>query len=248
MALFKKTVLTLMASLLLGSLPLGVSADPLSNYSATYSAEFNGMEIEATHRLEQLESGQYRETLKARNILGKIDEQALFKVSDQQQIIPQEYKYKRSLIGIKRTESQIFDWPNNRVQYSKGDKKKSVAVTPGLFDIITHKLQLRRDLQSGKEILAYPVISRGKLKQYVYEVVANEVLETAIGPLNTVKLQRIREDEKRQTVMWLATDWDYLAVKLEQIENGDSHQMKILNGQINNMPILPLATVTEKNL
>ena len=51
MALFKKTVLTLMASLLLGSLPLGVSADPLSNYSATYSAEFNGMEIEATHRL-----------------------------------------------------------------------------------------------------------------------------------------------------------------------------------------------------
>ena len=48
--------------------------------------------------------------------------------------------------------------------------------------------------------------------------------------------------------MWLATDWDYLAVKLEQIENGDSHQMKILNGQINNMPILPLATVTEKNL
>ena len=125
MALFKKIVLTLMASLLLGSLPLGVSADPLSNYSATYSAEFNGMEIEATHKLEQLESGQYRETLKARNILGKIDEQALFKVSDQQQIIPQEYKYKRSLIGIKRTESQIFDWPNNTVQYSKGDKKKS---------------------------------------------------------------------------------------------------------------------------
>ena len=79
-------------------------------------------------------------------------------------------------------------------------------------------------------------------------MIANEVLETAIGPLNTVKLQRIREDEKRQTVMWLATDWDYLAVKLEQIENGDSHQMKILNGQINNMPILPLATVTEKNL
>ncbi|MDA9095159.1 DUF3108 domain-containing protein [Porticoccaceae bacterium] len=248
MALFKKTVLTLITSLLLGSISLGVSADPLSNYSATYSAEFNGMEIEATHRLEQLESGQYRETLKARNILGKIDEQALFKLSDQQQIIPQEYGYKRSLIGIKRTESQIFDWPNNRVQYSKGDKKKSVAVTPGLFDIITHKLQLRRDLQSGKEILAYPVISRGKLKQYVYEVVANEVLETAIGPLNTVKLQRIREDEKRQTVMWLATDWDYLAVKLEQIENGDSHQMNILNGQINNKPILPLATVTEKNL
>ena len=248
MALFKKIILTLTTSLVLNILPFSASADPLSNYSATYIAEFNGMEIEATHRLEQLESGKYRETLKARNILGKIDEQALFRISEQQQIIPQEYKYKRSLIGIKRAESQIFDWANNTVQYSKGDQKKSIEIAPGLLDIITHKLQLRRDLKDGKEILSYPIISRGKLKQYVYEVVANEVLETAIGPLNTIKLQRIREDEKRQTTMWLATDWDYLAVKLEQKENGDSHQMKILNGQINNMPILPLAIVTEKNL
>jgi len=248
MALFKKTAQTVIISLLLGSLSLLACADPLNSYQATYSAEFNGMEIEATHRLEQLDSGQYRETLKARNILGKIDEQALFSVSEKQQIIPQEYRYQRSLIGIKRSESQIFDWPNKTVEYSKDDKTKSVAIDSGLLDVITHKLQLRRDLQSGKEILSYPVISRGKLKQYVYQVIANEVLETAIGPLNTVKVQRVREDGKRQTIIWLATDWDYLAVRLEQKENGDNHQMKILNGKINNLPIVPLAIANEKTL
>lgn len=248
MALFKKTAQTVITSLLLGSLSLLAGADPLNSYQATYSAEFNGMEIEATHRLEQLDSGQYRETLKARNILGKIDEQALFSVSEKQQIIPQEYRYQRSLMGIKRSESQIFDWPNKTVEYSKDDKTKSVAIDSGLLDVITHKLQLRRDLQSGKEILSYPVISRGKLKQYVYQVIANEVLETAIGPLNTVKVQRVREDSKRQTIIWLATDWDYLAVRLEQKENGDSHQMKILNGKIDNLPIVPLAIANEKTL
>jgi hypothetical protein len=248
MALFKKTAQTVITSLLLGSVSLLTYADPLNSYHATYSAEFNGMEIEATHRLEQLESGQYRETLKARNILGKIDEQALFSISEKQQIIPQEYRYQRSLIGIKRSESQIFDWPNKTVEYSKDDKTKSVAIDSGLLDVITHKLQLRRDLQSGKEILSYPVISRGKLKQYVYQVIANEVLETAIGPLNTVKVQRVREDSKRQTIIWLATDWDYLAVRLEQKENGDSHQMKILNGKIDNLPIVPLAIANEKTL
>jgi hypothetical protein len=180
--------------------------------------------------------------------LGKIDEQALFSISEKQQIIPQEYRYQRSLIGIKRSESQIFDWPNKTVEYSKDDKTKSVAIDSGLLDVITHKLQLRRDLQSGKEILSYPVISRGKLKQYVYQVIANEVLETAIGPLNTVKVQRVREDSKRQTIIWLATDWDYLAVRLEQKENGDSHQMKILNGKIDNLPIVPLAIANEKTL
>jgi hypothetical protein len=248
MALFKKTAQTVITSLLLGSVSLLTYADPLNSYHATYSAEFNGMEIEATHRLEQLESGQYRETLKARNILGKIDEQALFSISEKQQIIPQEYRYQRSLIGIKRSESQIFDWPNKTVEYSKDDKTKSVAIDSGLLDVITHKLQLRRDLQSGKEILSYPVISRGKLKQYVYQVIANEVLETAIGPLNTVKVQRVREDSKRQTIIWLATDWDYLAVRLEQKENGDNHQMKILNGKINNLPIVPIAIANEKTL
>ena len=248
MALFKKTAQTVITSLLLGSVSLLTYADPLNSYHATYSAEFNGMEIEATHRLEQLESGQYRETLKARNILGKIDEQALFSISEKQQIIPQEYRYQRSLIGIKRSESQIFDWPNKTVEYSKDDKTKSVAIDSGLLDVITHKLQLRRDLQSGKEILSYPVISRGKLKQYVYQVIANEVLETAIGPLNTVKVQRVREDSKRQTIIWLATDWDYLAVRLEQKDNSDNHQMKILNGKINNLPIVPLAIANEKTL
>jgi len=248
MALFKKTAQTVITSLLLGSVSLLTYADPLNSYHATYSAEFNGMEIEATHRLEQLESGQYRETLKARNILGKIDEQALFSISEKQQIIPQEYRYQRSLIGIKRSESQIFDWPNKTIEYSKDDKTKSVAIDSGLLDVITHKLQLRRDLQSGKEILSYPVISRGKLKQYVYQVIANEVLETAIGPLNTVKVQRVREDSKRQTIIWLATDWDYLAVRLEQKENGDSHQMKILNGKIDNLPIVPLAIANEETL
>jgi hypothetical protein len=51
MALFKKTAQTVITSLLLGSVSLLTYADPLNSYHATYSAEFNGMEIEATHRL-----------------------------------------------------------------------------------------------------------------------------------------------------------------------------------------------------
>ena len=96
--------------------------------------------------------------------------------------------------------------------------------------------------------MSYPVISRGKLKQYNYQIIGREVLNTPLGPLNTVKVQRVRKDNKRQTIVWLATDWDYLTVGLEQKENGDSHQMKILNGQINNQPILPLVIATEKTL
>ena len=215
-------------------------------YSAKYSAKFNGMDIEANHRLEKLESGQYRETLKAKNIFGKINEQALFSLSEDQTLIPQEYKYERSLMGVKRAEQQVFYWPAQELQYYKKDQLTLLPIEPGALDMITHKLKLRSDLQLGKENFSYSVIARGKLKQYVYKVMARQVLDTAIGPLNTVLVQRIREDKDRTTKIWLASDWDYLAVQLEQIKNGESHKMKIISGQVDNQPVVPLNIAAEK--
>ena len=83
-------------------------------------------------------------------------------------------------------------------------------------------MQLRRDIKAGQTALSYSVMSRGKTKQYDYRVVAEEVLETAIGPLNVVKVEKITEgDDDRQITVWLATDWDYLIVKLQQSQDGD---------------------------
>lgn len=229
----------------LAFLPLTAAID-IKPYNANYSANFNGLEIEANHRLEQLASDQYRETLKAKNIFGKINEQALFSLSDEQQLVPLEYKYERSLMGVKRAEQQLFNWASQQLQYSKKDQRKLVPLEPGSLDIITHKLQLRSDLSSGKDSFSYQVMSRGKLKQYNYRVMAREVMDTAIGPLNTVLVQRIREDNNRTTKIWLASDWDYLVVQLEQIENGESHEMKIIDAQVDNQPVVPLKFAAEK--
>ena len=228
---------------------IGISnalATEMQTYSANYSAKFNGMEIEAHHQLTQLDSGQYRQTLKASNILGNINEQADFKLVSSTEVVPINYSYKRLLLGSKRAEKQIFDWSNQQMQYSKKDREVTIPIKPGYLDIITQRLQLRLDLQAGKEHFSYTVISRGKLKLYDYEIVSYGILDTAIGPLNTVQVQRIRQDNKRQTKMWFATDWDYLAVKLELIKDGDSHEMNIINGQVGSQPVRALDTETEK--
>ena len=228
---------------------IGISsalATEMQTYSANYSAKFNGMEIEAHHQLTQLDSGKYRQTLKASNVLGNINEQAVFKLVSSTEVVPINYSYKRSLLGSKRAEKQVFDWTNHQVQYSKKDRETTIPVKLGYLDIITQRLQLRLDLQAGKEHFSYPVISRGKLKLYDYEIVSYGILDTAIGPLNTVQVQRIRKDNKRQTKIWFATDWDYLAVKLELIKDGDSHEMNIINGQVGSQPVRALEIVTEK--
>lgn len=117
--MFRNPIVLIIASLLALNIPIQGSASPLSTYSANYSAEFNGLKIKATNRIEELSPGQYRETFAARNVLGKIDEEALFSLSEDHQIIPQQYSRKQSIMGVAREENQLFDWPNTLLRYTK---------------------------------------------------------------------------------------------------------------------------------
>jgi hypothetical protein len=213
----------------------------ISLYHADYSAKFSGLEIEAVQRLEEIEPGVYRESLAAKNFLGKIDEQSTFSLTDKQQLRPTEYSYIRSVLGRTKTEVQRFDWQNSTLHYEKNDSHQETALAAGQLALITHRLQLRRDLNAGRSVFSYPVMSRGKLKQYEYRVAGNEVLETAIGPLQTVRVERIVDTASdTQFTAWLASDWNHLIVKLEQKKNGDSNQLELRRAVINNQTVVPL--------
>jgi hypothetical protein len=225
------------------------SEAPISLYQANYTAQFSGLNINAVQKLEELEPGIYRESLTAKNFIGQVNEQTTFRVSADQQLSPIQYSYDRSVFGKDRSEVQSYDWENRKVAYKKNGKTSSeLALETGYLDMITHRLQLRRDLNSGKQIFSYPVISRGKLKQYDYKVVSEQVLQTAIGPLNTVKVERVIKEGDKTVNVWLATDWNYLIVKLEQSKGKDGHHLELRSATINNITIIPLAKTDEKQL
>jgi hypothetical protein len=221
----------------------------ISPYHATYFAKFSGLNIDAVQKLEEIEPGIYRESLKAKNFIGSVNEQSTFKLTADHQLQPTRYSYSRSVFGRDRTEEQNFDWQSSVMQYQKGgNAKNELEIEPGVLDMITHRLQLRRDLNGGKQVFSYPVISRGKLKQYDYRVVSKQILETAIGPLNTVKVERVIDDAEKTVSVWLATDWDFLVVKLQQSKGKDGHHLELKGAVINNKIITPLAKTDEKQL
>ena len=118
-------------------------------------------------------------------------------------------------MGVSRREEQLFDWDNSQLTYIKNGAQKIVPLVPNSLDLITHKLQIRRDLEVGKTTFSYPVMSRDRAKQYDYEVLTKEMLMTVLGPLNTTKLRRVvKQGKKRETIIWLADDWAYLIVKI----------------------------------
>lgn len=221
---------------------------PLSLYQANYSAELSGLKINALQKLEKLESGIYRESLSAKNFIGKVNEQSTFSL-EADQLYPSKYSYIRSVFGRDRSEVQHFDWQNNKVQLERdGNANSELPIEVGHLDMITHRLQLRRDLIAGKEIFSYPVISRGKLKLYNYKVVSEQVLQTAIGPLNTVRVDRVIEDGDKTVSLWLASDWDYLIVKLKQSQGKDGYHLNLQGAVINSRTITPLAKTNENQL
>ena len=77
---------------------------------------------------------------------------------------------------------------------------------------------------------------------------SEQILQTAIGPLNTVKVERVIDDANKTVIIWLATDWDYLIVKLQQSKGKDGHHLNLQSAVINDKAITPLAKTDENQL
>ena len=73
---------------------------------------------------------------------------------------------------------------------------------------------------------------------YNYRKVGEETIETPFGSIETIVLSRERDNKFRQTTLWLAKNWTYFLVKLEQIENNEKYSMVIQNAIINGMQMV----------
>ena len=84
--------------------------------------------------------------------------------------------------------------------------------------------------------MKYQVADGGRLKTYTFEVLGEETLDTPTGKLSTIKIKRLRNHGKRVTYLWLAIDWNYMLVRLQQKESdGKQYEINLtaatLNGQ-----------------
>ena len=220
----------------------------IPQFNAQYSASYNGFPVKAVKTLEQTSDNRFSEELDVSGFLVQMTESATFELAKNGQLTPIAHQVHRSVMGINRSESQSFDWEEGNAHYQRGERTKKAAISAGILDIPTHYLQLRRDLANNMNIFEYPVIARGKSKIYRYKIVGHETLDTPLGELETVKMQRLREHEKRVTNLWLAKNWYYLMVKLEQIENKKDYSMLITKAVINDREVKPPAAATEETL
>jgi hypothetical protein len=132
-----------------------------------------------------------------------------------------------------RRDVKTITLENDRTSYLYKDHKKSVAVPyqPGLLDQHSLTLALISDLQAGKgPTFRYQTIVKGKIEPYTFRIVENQSIETALGRLDTVKVERVRQTANgKSTLIWFAKTKNFLPVKFQELNaEGDSIDMKII--------------------
>ena len=132
-----------------------------------------------------------------------------------------EFKHAMKGSDKNRNEHYTFDWVNKKADVTYKDRKSILEIKPHTFDNFSTQLLLMREPDSQNVEYIYSVISKGRLKEYVYKLDGNEAVDTKLGKLNANKYIREKNDDKKTTYLgWYAESLHYLPVKLDKIENG----------------------------
>lgn len=215
-----------------------VASPSLKTYEARYEARAMGLSATAYRTLQLIEGEIYQLqnsltlTLFGADV-GSVTETSrfLWQASD---LTPLQYSYEQTGISD-RSERVEFDWNNNVAQSSQDGESWSLPLQHGIMDKLSYSTRLGRDIsERGMSEVSYNIIDAEDIDVHVYRVAAEEVLSTPAGNLNTVRIERVRrEGSSRSTTVWLAKDWDYLLVRLEQINGSRTTELSLESATVN---------------
>jgi len=195
---------------------------------------------EAVRELKQLKNGQWLYRFDVESIAADIKESTTFSWQNDH-ITPLNYQYKLSpFLASNRKRKVSFNWQQKTVQSSYKDKKWTLEAVPvNSQDRLSYQLQMLVDVKSGKQDMVYPIVHKGKVKDSHFRVLREEPLQTALGKLNSILVEKVRAaTKKRKTFLWFARDHAFLLLKMHQIEKeGDEYEINITSAEINGVSI-----------
>ncbi len=134
-------------------------------------------------------------------------------------IQPTNYLFNQS----RRSKARIdkIQFTNKIANGSYKNKPYKLPFVNNTQDRASLELSLARDLSLNKPTLTYSVIERGNKKQYQFQKLGYEKVETPAGNFNAIKVRVNRKGGKRETIFWLAKETDFMPVKIYHREKDD---------------------------
>lgn len=162
------------------------------------------------------------------SFIADLDESLVFKWEDGR-VIPLRYRYRLSGFLIKNREQSIdFDWKAGVATGEYRGKSFRVDLEEGILDPLGFQIQLHQDIRNGKREMEYQVLDRATIDSERFAVVSDNAGDSDSNQPPYLKAEKLRENSKRETLMWFDPDNEYLLVRLIQVEpDGSRYQLSL---------------------
>ncbi|WP_435980079.1 DUF3108 domain-containing protein [Psychrobacter sp. DM4] len=200
------------------------SIEPSSaNYSFTVEDKYKGT---ATRTLSQ--SGNiWNYKVKARVAgIASASQSSAFTITGNN-VSPTKASTTYKLLGIGRTHKLDFNSASKKVTSNYKGKTTTMNMAQQAFDDLSLEVQIRQDLLNGKFSGNYYMAKKNKVEKTPFKKSGNTKITVPAGTFDTVRVDRIHDDNSRSTSFWLAPSLDYLPVKVSQINDGKKMDLEL---------------------
>ncbi len=131
------------------------------------------------------------------------------------------------LLGMGRTHKLNFHPRSNKVTSNYKGKTTTMDMAQQAFDDLSLEVQIRQDLLNGKFSGNYYMAKKDKIEKTPFKKSGNTKVTVPAGTFDTVRVDRIHDDNSRSTSFWLAPSLNYLPVKVSQINDGKKMDLEL---------------------
>lgn len=209
---------------------VSVPAFAITPFEATYQFSYNGKNIStATRSLSQQRDDTWLYTFSAKaSFIASASESSQFNIKNGQ-VISNHFNRTTKYIGISDKLIIDFNRTNNMIYTQKNDTKRNFKLEFNSLDELNAEIQIREDILNKTLKTTYPITDAKGVDTRKFVPLGEETIKTPYGTLNTVKFKLEYNKPERNTMFWLAPQFDYLPVKVAHNDEGNSYGISLIS-------------------
>lgn len=114
-----------------------------------------------------------------------------------------------------------YDWDAGQANVESSEGTEQKPLTQDTMDQLIMQAAAIASVQAGKETFSFLQLKPGRdIDRYEYKKVSEEMLDTDIGKIKTLKYSRGKPGSDKLTYFWFAPEHAYAPIRLERIKKG----------------------------
>lgn len=142
---------------------------------------------------------------------------------------PLAFYYQRTGTGAGQVFRVQFDYQKQQLVPQKNNTEFSAHWQEGILDAnaVLHQLQI--DVAGKEDEWCYNLIDEdGQNVEYRFRRMAYETIQVPYGTLETIRVMRVRETNRRETYFWFSPLHNYTLVQMQQLKAGKEEAKLVL--------------------